>query len=277
MTTPVPGPARRGPLPPLILLVLGALAAALLILPRGAAAQASPQQSGKIYLPVVRGGASGAPACSAANTAYITMPIIPGSGDGRPAAEHPDLNLAVRGWAPYSAALQLVSYGPTEDNKAPQLDALFADRRLPAFTSSHRVNSWDWSTMTRRPPTEPYTTVLGLKTTPNEVIGVPDSGYDIGGGYDALVLYAAPNRLTLKYTREDNVIVGYTIHIEGICVNPALLALYNQANAAGRSNLPAVLGAQPIGRAAGSEILVGVRDSGTFMDPRSRHDWWAGH
>ena len=63
---------------------------------------------------------------------------------------------------------------------------------------------------------------------------MPSSGYDIGselfvpergmiigsGGYEVLVLYATNERITLKYTREDNVVSGYTLHVEGICVAP---------------------------------------------------------
>ena len=65
------------------------------------------------------------------------------------------------------------------------------------------------------------------------------SGPPIGGGYGALVLYAEPTRLTLKYTREDNVVSGFTLHLENICDDANLLALYRQLNAAGRSQLPA--------------------------------------
>ena len=56
-----------------------------------------------------------------------------------------------------------------------------------------------------------------------------DAGYDVGGGYRALVLYAEPTRLTLKYTREDDVVSGYTIHLENICVDANLLALYRSS------------------------------------------------
>ena len=69
---------------------------------------------------------------------------------------------------------------------------------------------------------------------------------------------------------------GYTIHIEGVCVEPRLLALYRLWNEAGRGELPALRGGQPFGRARGDEIGVAIRDAGTFMDPRSRRDWWRG-
>jgi hypothetical protein len=66
------------------------------------------------------------------------------------------------------------------------------------------------------------------------------------------------------------------LHLENICVDANLLALYRQLNAAGRSKLPALWPGQPIGRAPGREIEVAIRDSGAFLDPRSRKDWWQG-
>lgn len=257
---------------------LPALLTLLILLAVAGRAHAQRNQGDTVYLPMMRAsaGAAGASACDVAGAGYQSLGII-GEETDRPAAEHPDLNLAIRGWVPSSYALALVSYGATEDARAPQLDNLFHDLRLPRFTSSQNVNGWDWRTNTRFPPPEPYPTLLGLGATPGEVLGTPDSGYDIGGGYDALVLYASSSRLTLKYTREDNVVAGYTIHLENVCVEPDLLALYNRMDAAGRDSLPALRGGQVIGRAAGDEILVAIRDTGRFMDPRSRHDWWAGH
>jgi len=113
-----------------------------------------------------------------------------------------------------------------------------------------------------------------MGVTPGEVLRLPDSGYDIGSGYEALVLYATKERITLKYTREDNVVSGYTLHVENVCVEPSLLALYQAWNDAGRGRLPALRGGQPLGRAQGVEIGVAIRDNGAFMDPRSRWDWW---
>jgi hypothetical protein len=112
--------------------------------------------------------------------------------------------------------------------------------------------------------------------TPGETIHVPDSGYSIGGGYEVLVLYATSDRITLKYTPDDHVIGGYTLHMENICVEPRLLALYQSWNDAGRDYLPALRAGQAFGRARGDEIGVVIRDRGAFMDPRSRKDWWQG-
>ncbi|MBK7895953.1 MAG: hypothetical protein IPJ90_13965 [Anaerolineaceae bacterium] len=171
--------------------------------------------------------------------------------------------------------LNLVNYAGNNDPNAPQLDTLFAPARVPNFSSAHQIYRWDWGCNCRLNLIDSWpTTLLGMDTAVGEAIHVPDSGYDIGGGNDVMVLYATDNRITLKYTREDNVVYGYTIHIEDVCVDPALVSLYNSLNAAGRSQLPALPGGQAFGRAAGSEIKVSIRDTGSFLDPRSRKDWW---
>jgi hypothetical protein len=187
------------------------------------------------------------------------------------------MNLAVRGYAATTAYLGLVDYAGNVDPNAPQLYTLFANNRTPAFTSAYRVNRWDWTCNCRGGPIAKWdVTLLGMRTTPGEIVRLPVAGYDIGGGYGALVLYAEPTRLTLKYTREDNVVAGFTLHLENICVDANLLALYRQLNAAGRSQLPALFPGQPLGRASGTEIAAAIRDTGSFLDPRSRKDWWQG-
>ena len=148
---------------------------------------------------------------------------------------------------------------------------------MPAFTTVYQVYDWDWSCNCRGDLLTNWdVTLAGMGVAPGEVLHLPDSGYNIGSGYDALVLYATEERITLKYTPEDHVVYGYTIHVENICVEPALLALYRAWNDAGRGELPALRGGQPFGRARGDEIGVAIRDTGSFMDPRSRKDWWQG-
>jgi hypothetical protein len=124
--------------------------------------------------------------------------------------------------------------------------------------------------------TDPEVTLADLVATPGETIHVPGSGYDIGDGYQVLLLYANEERLTLKYTREDTIVGGYGIHLENVCVDANLLALYRQLNDAGRHELPALRAGQAFGRARSDHIGVGMRDTG-FMDPRSRKDWWHGY
>jgi hypothetical protein len=194
---------------------------------------------------------------------------------GRPAAQNADLNLAWRGAAVAHAYRGLVDYGGSGDPNAPQLYTLFADQCVPAFATVYQVYDWDWGCNCRGSLLSDYAvTLAGLGVAPSEVLHLPDSGYNIGTGYGALVLHAAEERITFKYTREDNVVYGYTIHIESICVEPGLLSLCRAWNDAGRGELPALRGGQPFGRARGDEIGVAIRDTGAFMDPRSRKDWW---
>jgi hypothetical protein len=134
-------------------------------------------------------------------------------------------------------------------------------------------------------------TMLGLRTVPGELLVVPTSGYDLGDGYEVLVIYADSSRITLKYTREDSAATGYMVHVEHICVDPVLLALYRSLDApngpryvyqGGRLgtytyNLPALAAGQAFGRAEGDEIVVALRDTGSFMDPRSYYEWWQIH
>ena len=229
-------------------------------------------------------------------TTYVYLPLIaranvcqpipdesygdfPVNGDptNPPAEEHPDLNLALRGYELTDAYKGLVDPGGGGDSNAPQLPGLFADNRTATFSAVYQVYDWDWGCNCRGALlTDPEVTLAGLVVTSGETIHVPDSGYTIGGGYEVLVLYASPDRITLKYTPDDHVIRGYTLHVENICVEPRLLALYQSWNEAGRGRLPALRAGQAFGRARGSEIGVVIRDTGAFMDPRSRKDWWQG-
>lgn len=205
---------------------------------------------------------------------YGTLDVL-GDPTDRPAEEHADLNLALRGYAVTDAYCGLVDYDGADDPAAPQLSTLFLDQRVPPFEAVYQVYDWDWDCNCRADLLTNYeVTLAGLGVAPGEVLSLPDSGYDIGAGYEALVLYASEERITLKYTREDNVVWGYTVHLENVCVEPSLLALYRQWDDAGRDRLPALRGRQPFGRALGNEIGVAIRDTGTFMDPRARQSWW---
>ncbi len=217
------------------------------------------------------------PCAAIPGTSYYAFALNSPPTD-RPAALHPDLNLALRGYAPVVQGASLVDYDGDTAGNAPQLDGLFGDRSLRPFKGDYAVYDWDWGSNTRGDLIEdPAVTLIGLEVTPGEVIHLPGAGTNIGLGYQALVLYAGPNRVTLKYTGDDNVRRGYTLHLENVCVEPGLLALYQQLNDAGRGRLPALHGGDAIGRATGTELGIAIRDNGTFMDPRSRKDWWRGH
>lgn len=216
------------------------------------------------------------PCAAIAGQNYGTLPIV-GPPTDRPADKHGDINLALRGYEKTGAKAGLIDMSGPTDHRAPQLASLFADKRTPEFTAVYRVNNWDWGRNARgNPVTDFEVSLAGLKVAPGEVIGVPKADYDIGQGYQVLVLYASQERITLKYTGEDSVVSGYAIHVDGVCVEPGLLALYQKMNAEGRRKLPALRAEQPLGRARGPEIQVAIRDTGRFMDPRVRKDWWRG-
>lgn len=244
---------------------------------------AEPAATTKVYLPIVwRGGVCGT------SENYGTMNVLPPVTD-RPAHLHADLNLALRGYSATGFAKTLININGPTDTMAPQLDSLFATDRYPGIKNNYRSYNWVWPANGGALPhgnkgaviTEPDVTVVGLQVTPNETIHVPDSGYQISGPpsatYNVLVLYAEATRLTLKYTAEDNVVSGYTIHLDNVCVDPALLALYESMNSAGRDYLPALRHGQAVGRALSDELIVVIRDTGAFMDPRSCKDWWKGY
>lgn len=218
-------------------------------------------------------------ACPVLTETYGTVAPMPPPTD-RPAEQHADLNLALRGYTLTNAYRGLIDLDGHTDSGAPQLPGLFSDNRTGVFTTTYRVYNWDWNCNCKTTPiADPPVTLAGLVTTPTETIRVPGSGYDIGrlpSGYEVMVLYASPDRLTLKYTREDNVVSGYTLHLENICVEPNLLALYQSLNASGRQRLPALFAGQGVGTAKADWIGVAIRDTGQFMDPRSRKDWWQG-
>lgn len=250
----------------------------LLMLSLAALGQAADASTGdashQIYTPVV-GGSQAARSCEVPGQSYSSL-FVAGPPTGTPAAENPDMNFGLPGYAPTNAPLELVVYDDVTDPKAPQFPGMFHDNRLPQFTAAYQRYRWDWACGCPKDTYSPWpTTLLGLGVAPGEVIGAPDSGYDIGGGHEYLVLYADEVRLTLRVGNEDNV-KGYVIHLEDVCVEPELLGLYRRLNDAGREQLPALDGRQPLGRAIGNEIKVAIRDTGHYLDPRSRNDWWQG-
>lgn len=216
------------------------------------------------------------PCAAIPGESYGTLSIV-GSPTDRPAAQHGDINLALRGYAPTTSHLGLIDMSGPTDRRAPQLAGLFADQRTPAISSVYRAYHWDWGRNARGSVISDFdVTVMGCQVEIGETIHIPSAGYSIGQGYAVLVLYADLERITLKYTGEDSVVSGYTVHVEGVCTEPNLLALYNQMNGSGRRKLPALRAGQALGRAREQEVRVAIRDTGRFMDPRVRKDWWSG-
>lgn len=256
----------------LVLMALGAVLAGAGAA-RAAGSAVADVRVGPLYLPLVL-DASPPPALPALEPGLLAPESPPAD---RPAAEHPDLNLGLRGYAPVDAAARLVDYGGSTDSEAPSLRGLYlyASDGDPRFARVYRVYDWDWAADARGAPiASPEVTLATIALDRWEPVFVPPSGYTVGSGYAVLVLYAEEGRVTLKYTRDDNVVGGYTLHLEGLLVHPELLAAYRAADAAGRTVLPALRAGDVVGLARGGEVGVAIRDAGRFMDPRSRKDWW---
>jgi hypothetical protein len=229
-----------------------------------------------LYLPLV--------AQAPIPTPVVTFATLPVQGPpiDRPAATNPDLNLTIRAYITTTGALTLVDVDGDTDPDAPQLAALFSPPRLPSFTAVHQVYDWNWACSADgcrgEPINLPQVTLLTMAVTPGEPLLLPTRKQEIhAGGYKVLVLYAEETRITLTYTREDTPARGYLVHLEDILVDPALLALYRTKDAAGRKELPALRNNERFANASGSTLKVAIRDTGSFMDPRARKDWWIGY
>jgi hypothetical protein len=172
--------------------------------------------------------------------------------------------------------LGLIGGGVAPDPNAPQLDGLL-NRGVPTINHTYQVKQAPWDQNPGQPITNPDVTMIGFQVNTDELVRVPASGYDIGGGFEVRVLYAASNRITFVYTTRDDVVQGYTIQVESVCVDPNLVSLYNQLNAAGRNNMPALSALQPFGTAISPTLMVTIRDTGAYMDPRYKIDWWQGY
>ena len=260
---------RRGA--PFLLSLLLALTAFVAV----AAAEDDARRAHRAFMPVAAGKPVEPPLDCSVPGGFDSLSI---AGDPLTvdADTHPNLNLSVCGYAPVDAPLRLVELGPVHDPRAPQIPGMFGDRRTPALTQAYQRYRWDENRNCLNDYSSRWeATVLGMGVARGETIYTPDSDYDIGGDYEYLVLYAGETDLTLHVGREDE-FFGYVIHMIRRCTDPDLLALYRQLDAAGRHTLPALRGHQPFGVAAGREIQVAMRDTGSFMDPRSRNDWWQG-
>lgn len=214
---------------------------------------------------------SAASVAASGSTSSNTYDLIPieGERESRPPEEHGDLNLKLREPQPADLEATLVEIpGSGIDPDAPSLASVFdAD-----FSGTYFVHDWDWGSNSKGALLDDGTAVLvAINTAAGEPVFVPKTDRDIyDGKYVAVVLYASVDSLTFVYARAGNVANGYTVHYEGIETDPNLVALFEESEG---SELPGLTLDTPVGLAAG-ELLVAMRDNGTFLDARSKLDWW---
>lgn len=255
-------------------------------------AQTTATLTPRAYLPIV----VGPPAFSCATTStnsYISGTVYQFDTDNpvRPAYNHADKNISLRGYTANNdpnTAWELVNYGSDDPTQPPQLATLFSPNRVPAFAGIFQIHHWNWQPSPNPGSradaiTTPPVTAVSFTLTPGETLYTPTSGYDIGGGQEAVVIFADADTIALHYTREDTAARGYTIHIDNICTDPNLLALYNTLDAANGPrnqypspsyNLPTLAAGQPFGTTGLGNMVVAITDTGTFQDPRSCNEWW---
>lgn len=272
--------------------------------PATAAGPAAPQGglTEYLYLPLISRGFE-CPTTS--NNTYGQGPVYQWDNDDpvRPAWNHADKNISLRSYnLNQTEAKTLVSYtaDPNEPNKPPQIGTMFNPDRTnngnAGISNVYRINGWDWGSGSPFPGTRgsevtnPGVTVLGLQTTPGEALQSPTHGRSIGidFGNGTMVMYADADTVALKFSRADSAAPGsgYTMHIDNICTDPALLALYNSLDNTARNtyygtpdlnndyDLPGLTAGQVFGTARDTEIRVAVVDSGSYLDPRSCWELW---
>lgn len=249
------------------------------------------------YLPFVASTHSPCPLTSANKYESGTAYQYDEDNPVRPAQDHADKNIELRGYIATDPATEgFVDYGSDDDQTPPQFATLFDPPRVPSLAAFYRVHNWDWAPSPdpgeRGDPIGDYpVTALGLETSPGESLHVPESGYDIGGEpeMEVLILFADHDTVALRYTREDtSASPGYTVHVDNICTDPNLLALYNRlddpsgpryvykspAQRPYAYELPNLPEGHPIGTTLGRQIVVAIADTGAFQDPRSLNEWW---
>jgi hypothetical protein len=196
--------------------------------------------------------------------------------------ENADLRMSILGYSQTTAPLQLVDYNGATDPDAPKFNGVL--KRVPTFTRAYKRYNWNWNE--QGPP--PYgsrgdvnndwpVSVLDFDTQLGEPVYIPNRNPQIGGGFNAMVLFASEREITFAYYRQDHVINGYVIHMMNFCVDPNLVALYRAQLLNGKretKKLPGLKVDQVIGTALEDAVTVAVRDRAAFLDPRSRKDWW---
>ena len=145
---------------------------------------------------------------------------------------------------------------------------------------------------------------IRVPISPGDPVKMPDTQYDIGGGKEGLVVFAAADRITVHISRSEYIKGtvgqqscltdpanpnsakkdcrgGYWIYIRGICVDQQIQDAYNRAKGtqetAGANKtpitLPEILPNQILGLASGNSVEVIVRDDGPLISIHKPFYW----
>ncbi|MBP9690690.1 hypothetical protein KBD81_01275 [Candidatus Woesebacteria bacterium] len=144
------------------------------------------------------------------------------------------------------------------------------------------------------PPSENDNYILEIPVDNSTTITMPSLGaYNIGGGYVAMVTFAADDRVTLHVGRHEyftgtktckngeTCSGGYWIYIKGLCVDKQIVNAYNGVKSAQEAagadlnpiQLPMIRPGHILGKANSSSVFVGVRDNGQFISIHRDFYW----
>lgn len=193
----------------------------------------------------------------------------------------PEINLRMRGFGPINKSTGFVSRGGNtyglDDQMPPQISTLYGGPR-PKIIKTYSVYEWNFKNNKSdapNPATPNYeVTMIGLDAAPGQKLVGLQAGRDIGGGNVFMVLYATQKDIVFTHSPSDTLLGGYLFFFLDVCVDPNLLAKYQQDNAGGRGQLPVISTGQVFGYAGNTDVKVVVRDTMSFMDTRYKEDWW---
>ncbi len=148
---------------------------------------------------------------------------------------------------------------------------------------------------------------IRVPISPGDPVKMPDTQYDIGGGKEGLVVFAAADRITVHISRSEYIKGtvgqqscltdpanpnsakkdcrgGYWIYIRGICVDQQIVDAYNRAQTGAKNqqnagadkspiNLPEIAPSQILGLASGNSVEVIVRDDGPLISIHKPFYW----
>ncbi len=238
-----------------------------------------PNCSNMLYPEINSSGKEGADQCQ---TVTYGSPGSAGADTTDPTAvaADTDINLDARGTPnPAEGVKDLIDVGGPTDDGAPQFSTLFGDTPVlsPTITALFQLNLNDGKTPIPRDDSSNWG-VTQIQLAANGTILSPKNGYPggIGEGFHYTILYADQGKgtLTIKATAEDNAVYGYTIHLTNLDINPTILDLYQKSMDSNRTKLAAISCGFPLGTPRGGNFKIAIADTGTFIDPRVRKDWW---
>lgn len=208
---------------------------------------------------------------------YMTLRVSSDYPRPPSAGQSPEINMLLRGYEEIDEKKQLIDYGgDTDPIMPPSLGTIFPS--VPSIVRTYKVHMWDGSGNRPSPDLESNWPVnlIGLYTSPDMPLVGPKAGRSIGGGNVLMLIFATQTTATFVHGEGDNPQDGYFLHIDNLCVDPNLLDAYKREDAAGRRSMPVIATGQIFGYGNGSDVRIAIRDSGDWMDPRARKDWWQG-